>query len=318
MADKVTTQQKNHAGLQRYLSPLGAWAMAFGCAVGWGAFVMPGNLFLPSAGPLGTALAMLIGAVIMILIGANYHYMMQRYPDAGGAFAYTKKELGYDHGFLSAWFLMLTYVSIIWANSTAVALLGRRLLQGALQFGFHYKVAGYDVYFGEVLLAMAALALMGLVCMGGGKWMERVQILLAFILFAGVCIGFGAAMSRYGGNLEHFAPAFSPKKSPLIGTLSIIALTPWAFVGFESISHSAEEFRFPMKKTMSVLVAAVITAALAYIMTTILAASVLPERAHTTWYAYVINLKSMFGMKSLPTFFAVQSLLGESGLLLIG
>ena len=318
MTDREANQQKNQVGLNRYLSPLGAWALAFGCAVGWGAFVMPGNLFLPEAGPLGTVLAMLIGAAIMILIGVNYHYMMQRYPDAGGAFTYTKKELGYDHGFLSAWFLMLTYVSIIWANATALALLGRRLLQGALQFGFHYTVAGYDVYFGEVLLSMAALALMGLVCLGGGKLTERVQIIMAVILFAGVCIGFGAAMSRYGGNLGHFEPAFSPKNSPLAGTLEIIALAPWAFVGFESVSHSAAEFRFPVKKTLSVLVAAVITAALAYIMTTILAASVLPERAYTTWYAYVINLKSMFGMKSLPTFFAVQSLLGESGLLLIG
>ena len=318
MTDREANQQNNQAGLNRYLSPLGAWALAFGCAVGWGAFVMPGNLFLPEAGPLGTVLAMLIGAAIMILIGVNYHYMMQRYPDAGGAFTYTKKELGYDHGFLSAWFLMLTYVSIIWANATALALLGRRLLRGALQFGFHYTVAGYDVYFGEVLLSMAALALMGLVCLGGGKLTERVQIIMAVILFAGVCIGFGAAMSRYGGNLGHFEPAFSPKNSPLAGTLEIIALAPWAFVGFESVSHSAAEFRFPVKKTLSVLVAAVITAALAYIMTTILAASVLPERAYTTWYAYVINLKSMFGMKSLPTFFAVQSLLGESGLLLIG
>ena len=318
MTDREANQQKNQVGLNRYLSPLGAWALAFGCAVGWGAFVMPGNLFLPEAGPLGTVLAMLIGAAIMILIGVNYYYMMQRYPDAGGAFTYTKKELGYDHGFLSAWFLMLTYVSIIWANATALALLGRRLLQGALQFGFHYTVAGYDVYFGEVLLSMAALALMGLVCLGGGKLTERVQIIMAVILLAGVCIGFGAAMSRYGGSLGHFEPAFSPKNSPLAGTLEIIALAPWAFVGFESVSHSAAEFRFPVKKTLSVLVAAVITAALAYIMTTILAASVLPERAYTTWYAYVINLKSMFGMKSLPTFFAVQSLLGESGLLLIG
>ena len=318
MTAREANQPKNQVGLNRYLSPLGAWALAFGCAVGWGAFVMPGNLFLPEAGPLGTVLAMLIGAAIMILIGVNYYYMMQRYPDAGGAFTYTKKELGYDHGFLSAWFLMLTYVSIIWANATALALLGRRLLQGALQFGFHYTVAGYDVYFGEVLLSMAALALMGLVCLGGGKLTERVQIIMAVILFAGVCIGFGAAMSRYGGSLGHFEPAFSPKNSPLAGTLEIIALAPWAFVGFESVSHSAAEFRFPVKKTLSVLVAAVITAALAYIMTTILAASVLPERAYTTWYAYVINLKSMFGMKSLPTFFAVQSLLGESGLLLIG
>ncbi len=318
MTAREANQPKNQVGLNRYLSPLGAWALAFGCAVGWGAFVMPGNLFLPEAGPLGTVLAMFIGAAIMILIGVNYYYMMQRYPDAGGAFTYTKKELGYDHGFLSAWFLMLTYVSIIWANATALALLGRRLLQGALQFGFHYTVAGYDVYFGEVLLSMAALALMGLVCLGGGKLTERVQFIMAVILFAGICIGFGAAMSRYGGNLEHFEPVFSPKNSPLAGTLEIIALAPWAFVGFESVSHSAAEFRFPVKKTLSVLVAAVITAALAYIMTTILAASVLPERAYTTWYAYVANLKSMFGMKSLPTFFAVRSLLGETGLLLIG
>ena len=253
MTAREANQPKNQVGLNRYLSPLGAWALAFGCAVGWGAFVMPGNLFLPEAGPLGTVLAMLIGAAIMILIGVNYYYMMQRYPDAGGAFTYTKKELGYDHGFLSAWFLLLTYVSIIWANATALALLGRRLLQGALQFGFHYTVAGYDVYFGEVLLSMAALALMGLVCLGGGKLTERVQIIMAVILFAGVCIGFGAAMSRYGGSLGHFEPAFSPKNSPLAGTLEIIALAPWAFVEFESVSHSAAEFRFPVKKTLSVL-----------------------------------------------------------------
>ena len=318
MTDKQENLQCNQPGLRRYLSPLGAWALAFGCAVGWGAFVMPGNLFLPVAGPLGTVLAMLIGGLIMILIGVNYHYMMQRYPDAGGAFTYTKNELGYDHGFLSAWFLMLTYISIVWANATAIALLGRRLLRGALQFGLYYTVAGYEVYLGEVLLAMAALAVFALVCVGGGKWTARVQIILALILFAGVCIGFGAAMSRYGDNLRHFAPAFSPKNTPLMGTLGIVALAPWAFVGFESISHSAQEFRFPVKKTLSVFVVAIITAALAYIMTTIVAASVLPDRTHTTWYSYMNDLKFMYGMKSLPTFFAVRSLLGETGLYLIG
>jgi len=92
MTAREANQPKNQVGLNRYLSPLGAWALAFGCAVGWGAFVMPGNLFLPEAGPLGTVLAMLIGAAIMILIGVNYCYMMQRYPDAGGAFTYTKKN----------------------------------------------------------------------------------------------------------------------------------------------------------------------------------------------------------------------------------
>ena len=53
---------KNKTNYSPYLSALGAWALAFGCAVGWGAFAMPGNTFLPLAGPGGTALAILIGA----------------------------------------------------------------------------------------------------------------------------------------------------------------------------------------------------------------------------------------------------------------
>ena len=43
----------------RHLSMLGAWALAFGCAVGSDAFVMPWNDFLPKAGPLGTVLGLL-------------------------------------------------------------------------------------------------------------------------------------------------------------------------------------------------------------------------------------------------------------------
>ena len=40
--------------LDRYLSPLDVWGMAFGCMVGWGVFAMPGTTFLPVAGPAGT------------------------------------------------------------------------------------------------------------------------------------------------------------------------------------------------------------------------------------------------------------------------
>lgn len=36
--------------MDRYLKPIDVWAIAFGCIVGWGAFVMPGTTFLPMAG----------------------------------------------------------------------------------------------------------------------------------------------------------------------------------------------------------------------------------------------------------------------------
>ena len=125
-------------GLGRYISPLQAWALSFGCAVGWGAFVMPGTVFLPVAGPLGTLLGLVIGALAMCLIGRNYHYLMQNYPEAGGAYGYVRHVCGPDHGYICGWFLVLTYVAIAWANVTALALIERNLFGGVFSFGFSY------------------------------------------------------------------------------------------------------------------------------------------------------------------------------------
>ena len=101
------------------LSPLTLWALAFGCCIGWGSFIMPGTTFLPTAGTASTALAIFFGALVMILIAYNHHFVMQRNSGAGGVFTFTRNVFGHDHGFLSAWFLILTYISIAWANLTA-------------------------------------------------------------------------------------------------------------------------------------------------------------------------------------------------------
>ena len=88
--------------LDRYLSPLDVRAMAFGIMVGWGSLVVTNNAYLARAGPVGSALGMLVGAAIMLLISRNYAYLMNAYPEAGGAYTYTKEVFGYDHGFLTA------------------------------------------------------------------------------------------------------------------------------------------------------------------------------------------------------------------------
>ena len=142
------TNQDDSTKLRSYLSPINVWALSFGCAVGWGAFVMPGTTFLPIAGPLGTAIGMTIGGLIMLVIGFNYHYMMNRYPDAGGTYTYSKRAFGYDHGFMSAWFLILVYIAITWANATALPLIFRNLIGDFFKVGFHYQIAGFDVYLG--------------------------------------------------------------------------------------------------------------------------------------------------------------------------
>ena len=170
-----------------YLSVPGAWALAFGSSVGWGAFVMPGNTFLPIAGPAGAALGIGIGALVMLLLGANYHYLMNRFPDAGGTYTYTKKCFGYDHGFLSAWFLILTYIAIIWANATALPLIARTLLGSTFQFGFDYEIAGYHIYMGEILLAGGSLLATALACLRR-RLAESIQIITAVLLLIAVLI----------------------------------------------------------------------------------------------------------------------------------
>ena len=56
------------------------------------------------------------------------------HPDSGGTFSYTREIFGHDHGFLSAWFLSLTYIAIMWANVTALALIFRNMFGTVLQF----------------------------------------------------------------------------------------------------------------------------------------------------------------------------------------
>ena len=172
-------ETKTNAGLSHYLSPVAAWALSFGCAVGWGAFVMPGTAFLPIAGPVGTTIGLLIGSLVMLVIGWNYIAMMKKYPDAGGTFSYAKHLFGYDHGFFSAWFLALTYIAILWANATALSLIVRNLFGNVFQFGFHYSIAGYDVWLGEILLSDAAIVLFGLLVICGKRLAAHTQTIFA-------------------------------------------------------------------------------------------------------------------------------------------
>ena len=90
--------------VDRHLSFPGALALSFGYAVGWGAFVMPGTTFLPSAGPLGTAIGVLFGALAMGIFAINYHRLTIRYSGPGGAATFAQKLFGEDHGFWSRGF----------------------------------------------------------------------------------------------------------------------------------------------------------------------------------------------------------------------
>ena len=300
----------------RHLSPLAAWAFAFGTAVGWGSLVMPGTVFLPKAGPLGTTIGVFIGAAVMAVIAWNYHYMTRRYPGPGGAFAFASRAFGVDHGFLCAWFLSLTYMAIIWANATALTIVARCLFGDAFRFGFRYSIAGYGVYLGDILLPGAAiLAATAINCrrrLAGG-----VQTVLAVLFAVGIAVCFGAAVFHCGGDLRVAAPAFSPDGSaPVSQVLKIVALAPWFYVGFEAISNLSGEFSFSLRKTFRVMVAAIVASAFAYAFLVVLPA--LAPADAGGWPASVADISGQVGAPSLPTFAAASRALGRVGTVVIG
>ena len=303
--------------LEKKLSPVNVWSLALGCIIGWGAFVMPGNTFLIQAGPLGTAIAMGIAAVIMIVIAFNYHFMINKYPVAGGEFTYTQKAFGERHAFVCSWFLGLSYLAIVPLNATALALIGRNLMNNIFQVGFHYSVAGYDIYLGEILLAEAALVLFAWLSIRGVRFAGVFQTGLVFALVGGVLIVTAAALVSPRASFANLQPAFTPGKPPLGGVLAVVAVAPWAFVGFDTIPQAAEEFRFSPRMTRVIMVLSILFGAAVYVILNTVTAMVVPE-GYATWADYIQDLPNLDGVLSLPTFHAGQQLLGNWGLLFLG
>ena len=302
--------------LRKYLSPLQAWALSFGCAVGWGAFVMPRTAFLPVAGPLGTLIGLGIGALVMCLIGRNYHYLMQNYPEAGGAYGYVRHVFGPDHGYICGWFLILTYVAIAWANVTALAIIERSLFGGIFSFGFSYEFLGFSVYAGEILLAVATLLAAAAVFVCGKRLAARLQTAFAVVLVAGIAVAAVAVFVRHDGGMSALLPAFASGRSVSLQVFAIVALAPWAFVGFESVSHSAEEFAFSRRRTVGVLVFSLLAATAAYAALTLVAASTRPD-GFADWRGYISALGSFKDVRALPVFYAVEAALGRLGVVIL-
>ena len=288
---------------------------------------MPGTTFLPIAGPLGTIIAMIFGAAIIMVIAANFHNLMNRSSSTGGVFAYTKEVFGYDHSLMCVWSIVLAYISILWANATAIPLIARFLFGPIFQWGFKYTVAGYDVFLGEILVTLLVIAFFGILSAKSHRIVRLLQTTLAVILFAGVTVCFFIALVKSRiSPVDLFTPPFGTgiqgAKRPFLQTLNIIALAPWAFIGFCTVSllPGNSEFSdgsFPRKKSFAIMAGAILAGMIAYILLTLLATLSIPEDAES-WQDYIKNLSTYKGLSGIPTFNAAKNLMGNFGMLLLG
>ncbi len=302
--------------LAPYLSPLGAWALSIGAAVGWGSLVVTSTSFLGEAGLAGSIVGLLIGVVAMVFIARNYSFMMNLFPDSGGIYTYVKSTFGYDRAYLASWFLILTYLAMFWANATSLPLFVSRFFGDVLKFGYLYTVFGYDVYAGEALLTIAAIIIVGIVCARGKSLAAKLMILLALTFTLCITICFVVAMANHGNSWFSYEPLFLQGKNPVSQIMVAVYMTPWAFIGFESISHSTEEMKFSKDKSLRILMASLMVGALLYLFLTLLSVSAYPSR-YPNWFSYITNLDSHEGYSSIPAFYAAKFYLGDTGVALL-
>ena len=315
-------KQENKA-LQRQLSPMHVWAIAFGCIIGWGSFVNPGKKFLPNSGVAGTAIAMALGAVVMIIIAFSYAYMIPRCPKAGGEFTFTKECFGKKMAYVCGWFLVAAYLTNVPMNSTAIGLIVDGLDGNAdiLKFGFHYSIAGFEIYFGEMIFATAILLLFGVLNILGVKKAGIIQTILSALLAASVFVlaisalfsakaqginlapiwGFdkAAAMAAQATDENIAQFAHTGARGIISAILATFAIAPWAYVGFDTIPQAAEEFNFSYKKVIVIMVVAILFGCFVYTTNNTVSALALenwPERVMAGDWVLLVAAEEMLGM----------------------
>ena len=313
MAAVQTTDTRT---LDRYLTQLDVWAIAFGCIVGWGAFVMPGTTFLPLAGPGGTIIGMVASVAIMLIVGANYGYLMVHRPGTGGIYTYAKEVFGRDHAFICSWFLTLSYTSIVFLNATALFVVTRTLFGSMLQVGLHYQVAGYDVYLGEVALSAVALVVVGFILITRKPLIQHLQTTLAVTLLLGsvalsvICLphlDMATALTTDGIGTH----------TSLSAVTTIVLLSPWAYVGFDVISLETAHFAFPIKHSGKLIALSIIAGGFTYTALSLVGVTAVPP-SFSSWQEYLVALDGLSGIDAVPTFYAPKAFAGTFGVVLAG
>lgn len=222
------------------ISFLQAVSISFGAIIGWGAFVMPGDLFLKNGGLSNSSFAIIVGSVMILFISFSYMYMMKR--DGGDGVSWVLRYLGINHAKFYTLFTTLGYISIIALNLTAIPLLLRYALPDFVSFGKLYTLGGWDIVFSEVLVALLTLAIFAYV--NKKEISAKTQLFIALGMVVSILVLFIWSLSgaKFNDLVEPEMMEFKPLN---FSYLAIIAVMPWAFVGFETTPQISTSIKNP-------------------------------------------------------------------------
>lgn len=252
-----------HLATKRSLKLSWVYAMAVGSAVGWGAFVLPYQ-WLSSSGLLAVLVGFVIATVLMGVIAINYGYATKSLPITGAGVVFAISSLGYGHGFIAGWFLVLGYSAIVALNASAVALVLRLLFPEYMQQAALYQGADWVIYAPEVAVSSVFLVGFAYLNVKNTALSGKVQFVAVLLMVLAVVVILIATSVDFLFRLPAIALLPPDGVSFWAACMSIVAVAPWAYIGFDSIPQMAGEFNFSSKKIMVLLLASCVSASLLY------------------------------------------------------
>ncbi len=232
--------------------------LAFGAMIGW-AWVVQSGVWIKTAGSFGAMLAFLCGGIIVLFVGQVYAEMTASVPGRG-VLDFTLTACGEKTAFIATWSLTLGYLSVCAFEAVAVPNVLTYLFP-ELKRIFLYSFCGSEVYLTWLLVGIASTFMITIVNIRGAKTAAILQTVLTVI------IGIGGGLLIVGGfvngDVQNLHPAFT---GGLNGFVSVLAMTPFLFVGFDVIPSMSGEMNIPQKKVGGILILSIVMATAWYML----------------------------------------------------
>lgn len=289
------------------MNKLSIISLAVGSIIGWGAFIFPGDLFLSKIGLINSIFGLILGALLIIFIlEKNYNYLRKKYPISGGEYIYTKNILGENHSFICGWFLSLAYICIIPLNATAIPMIFNVLTKDKYLYIKLYEFYGYSIYLSDVLITSFFIIVIGIFNIKSISLASYFQKIMVLFLVGIILLFFSLILAKNGIYTDKIITHIYSIKININSILQILLITPWAYVGFDFVSQTLEELKFPIKESSKVTVLSLVIGMLLYIILLLIT-------------AYGVSYKELLENKNMwATVKSINSYFGYYGLIFLG
>ncbi len=242
---------------------LGLWmctALVTGNMIGSGVFLLPAALAVYGGISIVGWLVTTAGALVLALVFARLSRMV---PAAGGPYAYTRRAFGDFAGFLVAWGY---WISICVANAAIVVALVSYLTVFWPALGSNPLLAATVAL--TIIWVLTGVNAAGVRKAGYVQLVTTVLKLLPLIVIA--------TLGLLAFNADHFTP-FNLSGTPHFSAINAtVALTLFAFLGFESATVPSTDVRDAGRTIPRATILGTLIASTVYILGTVAVMGIIP------------------------------------------